>query len=224
MTNEKNDYGTTSAVRSKLTKSVSTENNPTTLPPLPIPADAATQSPVNNPDIESQISAGHSEAEEQPAVNNNPAWRERAGMAAKIGGMILAASGAAAEHTGASPAISKSLKGAGILFLAVSLGLENPFQNEESRTKANLTAKGLRTGAVILGIASTAASDKTTGIFAILSQAGASTIEFTPKAINAARNILNKRHQDGQTEEQGSHVGNELARRQSNNDIEQGRS
>ncbi|PIR38430.1 MAG: hypothetical protein COV35_06590 [Alphaproteobacteria bacterium CG11_big_fil_rev_8_21_14_0_20_39_49] len=222
MTNEKNNYGTTSSVRSKLTKSVNQENNPTKLPPLPIP-NTLTQSPANNPDIESQISVSHSEAEEQPAVNNNPAWRERAGMAAKIGGMILAASGAAAEHTGASPAIINSFKSGGILLLAASLGLENPLQNEEKRTTANLTAKGLRAGAVILGIASTAASDKTTGIFAMLSQAGASAIEFTPKAINAARNVLNNRQQEEKTEEQGSHVRAELARRQGNN-AEQGRS
>lgn len=186
--------------------------------PLPIQIPSSTR---QTPDIESQAPTTTQNTEEQTINNNDSAWRNKAGMAVKVGGMILAASGAAAEHAGADSSVSKSLKGAGILMLVVSLGLENPFQNEEHRTKANLTAKVLRTGAVILGIASVAASDKTTGIFAILSQAVASTIEITPKAINAAKNFLNKLKQNDQIEERGQHAQAVLERRQNNNNAEQ---
>ena len=167
-------------------------------------------------DIESQTPVENDNAEERSTNDTDNKLRARAGAATKIGGMILGAAGAVAENTGADRTLSNSLKGAGILLLIISLGLENPFQNEEHKTIDNLTAKGLRSTSAILGIAAIAASNQPLGIGAIASQALASTIEITPKAYKKAKELLSNNN----TQEIGPHT--QAIEEQRQNDIESG--
>ena len=147
-------------------------------------------------DVESQTS--HI-SETQQTDENKDVLRNRAGIAAKAGGMILGAAGAVAENLGADNKTVIPLKASGMLLLSASLVLE---------TKGDKVAQLFRGGAVASGVFAIALSNKPLGIAAIASQALASSIEVVPRVYSKAKECTSKG-----TIEEGSHARAETERR-----------